>query len=411
MCPSVGRSGGLLSVWDTYSFSKLNVFTFDHFLVVEGNWLHSHLHCFMVNVYAPQDDKKKEILWNLILKFKEGHPGHYIIFGDFNVVRLASERIGTIFNSSSANVFNQFISNGSLWEIPHGGHLFTRINRRGNKLSKLDRFLITENTTSYMRNHSALVLDCHISDHRPIVLSAATVDFGPPPFKLYNSWLLDNHLCTTISDFWVHKEAYYGSNSLVAFKNKMKALKNIIKDWSRIRKSSLTQEKENLLSKIKEFDTATIRGSGTIPSESQRPGWLEKLHSIELEEQLDISQKAKVRWGIEADENTKFFHAIVNQKRRTLSIHGIKHDGLWLTDPPKIKDAFHYVFEAKFKKKDVDKIVVRSPFYSSLHEDQNTFWFPLSLMMKSMLPFLTVAQKNRRVRTDSLLLFTKNSGI
>ncbi|GJX80263.1 RNA-directed DNA polymerase, eukaryota [Tanacetum coccineum] len=64
---------------------------------------------------------------------------------------------------------------------------------------------------------------------------------------------------------------------------------------------------------------------------------------------------------------------IVNQKRRTLSIHGIKHDGLWLTDPPKIKDAFHYVFEAKFKKKDVDKIVVRSPFYSSLHEDQNTF--------------------------------------
>ncbi|GKD78986.1 hypothetical protein Tco_1341607, partial [Tanacetum coccineum] len=118
---------------------------------------------------------------------------------------------------------------------------------------------------------------------------------------------------------------------------------------------------------------STIRGSGTIPSESQRPGWLEKLHSIELEDQLDISQKAKVRWGIEADENTKFFHAIVNQKCRTLSIHGIKHDGLWLTDPPKIKDAFHSVFEAKFKKKDVDKIVVRSPFYNSLHEDQNTF--------------------------------------
>ncbi|GJZ73518.1 RNA-directed DNA polymerase, eukaryota [Tanacetum coccineum] len=104
---------------------------------------------------AKHDDRKKEILWNLILDFKEGHPSHYIIFGDFNVVRFASERIGMIFNSSSANAFNQFISDGLLWEIPHGGHLFTRINRRGNKLSKLDCFLNTEITTSHMRNHSA----------------------------------------------------------------------------------------------------------------------------------------------------------------------------------------------------------------------------------------------------------------
>ncbi|GJV80373.1 RNA-directed DNA polymerase, eukaryota, reverse transcriptase zinc-binding domain protein [Tanacetum coccineum] len=206
VCPSVGRSGGLLSVWDTNSFSKLNVFPFDNLLIVEGSWLYSHMHCYMVNVYAPQDDRKKEILWNLILDFKEGHPSHYIIFGDFNVYRFASRReLVSIFNRLRLMPFNQFISDGLLWEIPHGGHLFTRINRRGNKLSKLDRFLITEITTSHMRNHSAQVLDCHISDHRPIVLSASTVDFGPSPFKLYNSWLRDKHLCTIITDFWDHK--------------------------------------------------------------------------------------------------------------------------------------------------------------------------------------------------------------
>nr|GEV56721.1 RNA-directed DNA polymerase, eukaryota [Tanacetum cinerariifolium] len=92
-----------------------------------GNWLHSHLHCFMVNVYAPQYDRNKEILWNSIIEFKEKHLGHYIIFGDFNVVHFASERIDTMFNSSSANAFNQFIINGSFWEFPPGGHLFTRI--------------------------------------------------------------------------------------------------------------------------------------------------------------------------------------------------------------------------------------------------------------------------------------------
>nr|GEU76535.1 RNA-directed DNA polymerase, eukaryota [Tanacetum cinerariifolium] len=285
ICPSVGRFGGLLSVWDTNSFSKNSVFAFDHFLIVEGNWLHSHLHCFMVNVYAPQDDGNKEILWNSILEFKEEHSGHYIIFGDFNVVRFALKRFGTMFNSSSGNAFNQFIINGSLWEFPHGGHLFTYINRRGNKLSKLDRFLITEDSTSLMRNHSALVLDCHISDHRPIFLTAATVNFGPSPFKLYNSWLLDS--------------------------------------------------------------------------------WLESLYNIEQEEQLDISQQAKVKWGV------------------------------WLTDPTKIKDAFLSVFEAKFKKKEVDKIAVRSQFYKSLQEDQNSFLISPTFDVENMLLFVTVAWKNR----------------
>nr|GEW67386.1 RNA-directed DNA polymerase, eukaryota, reverse transcriptase zinc-binding domain protein [Tanacetum cinerariifolium] len=323
--PSVGRSGGILSVWDTTSFSKLNVFPFENCLIIEGRWLYSHLHCYMVNVYASQDDRKKETLWNQIIDFKEGHLGHYIVFRDFNVVRSASERTGTIFNPSSANAFNQFISDGHLWEIPHGGHLFTRINRSGNKLSKLDRFLVTEISTSHFRNHSAQVLDCYISDHRPIVLSAFIGDFGPSPFKFYNSWLLDKHLCTIISDFWIHNSDY-GSNPLVAFKNKMKTLKNTIKDWSQNRKSSLIREKEDLLNMIKDIDVATARGSGNNSLLSQRPAWLDKLRSIELEEHLDISQKAKVRWGIEADENTKFFHAIVNQKRITLSIHGIKHE-------------------------------------------------------------------------------------
>nr|GFB41249.1 RNA-directed DNA polymerase, eukaryota, reverse transcriptase zinc-binding domain protein [Tanacetum cinerariifolium] len=132
-------------------------------------------------------------------------------------------------------------------------------------------------------------------------------------------------------------------------------------------------EKEKLLNKIKEFDEATTRNSRNILINSQRYDWVGKLHNIEREEHLNISQQAKVRWGIEADENTKFFHSIVNQKRRNLSLHGIKHDGSWLTDPIQIKDVFHYVFETKFKKKDVDRIVVRSHHYSSLQEDQNFF--------------------------------------
>ena len=108
-----------------------------------------------------------------------------------------------------------------------------------------------------------------------------------------------------------------------------------------------------------------VRGNGDPLVDSQRALWLEKLRTIELKENLDASQKEKNNQGVEADENTKFFHAIVNQKRRTLSIHGIMYEGHSLLDPTMIKDAFHSFFESKFQKIDVVKITSHSPFYKS----------------------------------------------
>nr|GEU68052.1 RNA-directed DNA polymerase, eukaryota, reverse transcriptase zinc-binding domain protein [Tanacetum cinerariifolium] len=75
--------------------------------------------------------------------------------------------------------------------------------------------------------------------------------------------------------------------------------------------------------------------------------------------------------GIEADENSKFFHATVNQKRRYLSIHEIKHEGHWLSDPSSIKEVFLSFFESKFRRTDVANIVIRSPFYRQIQDDQN----------------------------------------
>ncbi|GJT95383.1 RNA-directed DNA polymerase, eukaryota [Tanacetum coccineum] len=198
LCPSSGRSGGLVSIWDPNVFTKHNAFPSKNFLIIEGTWKISHLHCFMINVYAPQDDKKKEMLWHNILEFMERNPGHYFIFGDFNVVRHASERIGTIFNATSSNVFNQFILDGHLWDIPLGGHLFTRVNNRGDKLN-------------------------------------------------------------IVVEFWEKHDTESCPSPIVRFGKKMKALKSCIKEWSKNRSSSQSRDKEDLLKKIKEFDEINVK--------------------------------------------------------------------------------------------------------------------------------------------------------
>ncbi|GJS68656.1 putative RNA-directed DNA polymerase, eukaryota, reverse transcriptase zinc-binding domain protein [Tanacetum coccineum] len=180
--------------------------------------------------------------------------GNYFIFGDFNVVRYASERIGSSFNSRSSNDFNQFLNEGSLYDLPLGGHAFTRISSDGEKLSRLDRFLITDNLATILPNIYATAMDRMISDHRAITLQHSLIDF--------------------------------------------------------------------------DAETILEAGGGDQVLRKNRQDSLTKLRQLENDDRLDAMQKAKVKWGVEADENSKFFHGIVNRKRRQLAINGIMKEGI-----------------------------------------------------------------------------------
>nr|GEY47125.1 RNA-directed DNA polymerase, eukaryota [Tanacetum cinerariifolium] len=88
MSASVGNSGGFLCVWDPNMFKKTNSTVSDYFVMVRGDWMPN---------------------------------GEVVIMGDFNEVRNKLERFGTLFNRHGADVFNRFISNAGLEEVPLKG--------------------------------------------------------------------------------------------------------------------------------------------------------------------------------------------------------------------------------------------------------------------------------------------------
>ncbi|GJS78412.1 RNA-directed DNA polymerase, eukaryota [Tanacetum coccineum] len=119
---SVGNSGGILCIWDPNSFQKDNVTVSDFFIIIRGTWLKSGVKILMVAVYAPHDLRDKKILWDYLEYIINRWDGEVLIMGDFNEVRRKTERFGSVFNVQGADMFNTFIANAGLEEIPLGGY-------------------------------------------------------------------------------------------------------------------------------------------------------------------------------------------------------------------------------------------------------------------------------------------------
>nr|GEX25019.1 RNA-directed DNA polymerase, eukaryota, reverse transcriptase zinc-binding domain protein [Tanacetum cinerariifolium] len=189
----------------------------------------------MMNVYAPQDIRQKRLLWTFISEYMSSNDGNYILLGDYNA--------SSDFRSSN------------------GGYAFTRLSSDGKKMSKLDRFFLSEGVSALDKK-----------DFEHVVVS---------------SWNGDDQM--------VQRDA------AIKFKNKLKKLKENIK----------------------------------------------------------------------CDENSRYFHRIINSKRRYLSIRGIKREGTWVSDPSQVKEVFLNHFRGKFSRMENVTVSQRSTRFKSLSEEQS----------------------------------------
>ncbi|PWA79807.1 RNA-directed DNA polymerase, eukaryota [Artemisia annua] len=179
-----GRSGGLVTLWDPNVFVKNRFWCGDNYIIVEGKWMNSVENYYLINVYGPQHQPEKANLWAFLRTFIQNHAGNTILFGDLNEVRNELERFGSSFSTIDASIFNTFIHDAGLIDLPMGGRQFTWMNKAGSKLSKIDRFLISDGVSQTHPDVQVTILDRLWSDHNPILLHCKKSDFGSIPFKV-----------------------------------------------------------------------------------------------------------------------------------------------------------------------------------------------------------------------------------
>nr|GEX84239.1 RNA-directed DNA polymerase, eukaryota, reverse transcriptase zinc-binding domain protein [Tanacetum cinerariifolium] len=202
---------------DPRLFRKTSYTISDYFVILRGQWIPNGNRILIMSIYAPQELSKKKRLWDYLNHVIANWNREVIIMGDFNEVRTQAERYGSMFNVQGVDALNLFISSAGLVEVPLDGCSFTWCHKSAFKMSKIDRFLISE------------------------VLMES---------------------CPNIS----------------------------------------------------------YKGDANSDILNQRMHVVKSLQDLDKLESLKVAQKAKIKWSIEGDENSKYYHGILNKKRSQLAI-------------------------------------------------------------------------------------------
>ncbi|KAJ0853617.1 putative RNA-directed DNA polymerase [Helianthus annuus] len=186
----VGLSGGMVSVWDPTMFLKTSVQKNRQYLMISGRLKENNVKVNIINVYGPQNNAQKRLLWQELRDKMRDHDGWWIFLGDFNTVRSPKERKNTIFNVTSAMDLNSFIDEAGLVEYVMKGRKYTFLAGKGtgNKQSKIDRVLVCMDMFNKWPEACLRAFPRGLSDHCPLVLNMVNKKFGPKPFRWFNSW-------------------------------------------------------------------------------------------------------------------------------------------------------------------------------------------------------------------------------
>ncbi|XP_071699063.1 uncharacterized protein [Rutidosis leptorrhynchoides] len=331
----IGKSGGQLLIWDKKMFEATDVIKIDRVVGKRGVLKNNGLILIVLNIYGPHEDSKKETLWDSLSNLLSRKDDEiWVLGGDFNEVRNQDERLNCEFIEYRARRFNSFIKKAiAVWD-----------------------------------NLSAIALERTKSDHCPIVLKDEEKNFGPKPFRFFDAWLDVDGIDQVVIDKWVN--SCIAANRLdCKFLNKLKEVKEALKSWSKSSFGQLDGEIDTLKSLAHSLElkaeTGLLDSTEAVLWKDTRKKWFEK-------ENIKISmlrKKARVRWAVEGDENTKFFHSIIRHNYSRSNIHGLTLNGSWNDNPQAIKEAALSHFKARFQESDVIRPSLEDLSYPSISLD------------------------------------------
>lgn len=178
----------------------------------------------------------------------------WCVAGDFNAVRCADERkgIADYLCFTKTVQFNEFVEDMDLTDLPLIGRKYTWHRANGRCMSRLDRFLLSDEWMNQWQDLAQWGMKRSIADHYAIVLKSTVMMWCPRPFRVLNCWL-------THGDFENFVISKWGELNLVGWgsyvlKEKMKMLRNDLKSWTKSYFGNMVEKILEVVNDIKKID-------------------------------------------------------------------------------------------------------------------------------------------------------------
>ena len=157
----------------------------------------------MIGIYGPNDDTLRvglcEELENLFCLWDIP----WCLVGDFNVVRLKSERSTRGRLTFTMCEFSSFINQCNLVDPPLESAWFTwSIHEEVPTLSRIDRFLFSVEWEDHFQGAHQVTLPNITSNHVQILLHVGDVSFVKRPFRSENVWLEAEEFSHFVKTWW-----------------------------------------------------------------------------------------------------------------------------------------------------------------------------------------------------------------
>nr|GEY68284.1 zinc finger BED domain-containing protein RICESLEEPER 2 [Tanacetum cinerariifolium] len=141
--------------------------------------------------------------------------------------------------------------------------------------------------------------------------------------------------------------------------------------WSDKHASKMSKlDRKVIQDSLIEIDLRLDKGNGLPDDLAKRANLFRDLKDIDHNDSIDLAQKAKIKWAVEGDENSNFFHGIVNKKRRHLAIKDILVDGEWIDNSNRVKSELYSYYSNLFSAPAWDRSLFDVNFPRRLNSDQ-----------------------------------------
>lgn len=348
--PSQGASGGLVTIWDVSEVEVWSTCSFEHVLSIHGRFIKTDEEFHLFNVYAPCEGGARQLLWAaLSARLQALRSEKVCVCGDFNVVRCPEERrsMGAHGGATEYEHFNQFIEDNGLIDLPLCGRNFTWFKGDGRSMSRIDRFLLSEEWCLAWPNCLQVAQLRGLSDHCPLSLSVDEENWGPRPSRFLKCWADMPGYKLFVTDKWksLRVEGWGG----YVLKERFKLIKRALKEWHLSHSQNLSVKISSLKDRLAELDS---KGEVDELSEGECGEVHDVSATIHSLSRLDNSicwQQSRNKWLREGDANSKFFHSVTSSRRRHNTLCSILVEGVRIEGVEPIRQAVFTHFESHFK--------------------------------------------------------------